>query len=385
MKKLIYTGVFFALLLSACTEHNHAHEGHDHEAELNAHEGDKHDSHSDEIILTPEKAKAAGVTVETVKAAPFREVIPTSGQIIASQGNEATVVAASSGIISFNRNLTEGMQLSKGGELLSISAENLQDGDPVKRARIAYERAKEEYERAEKLIDSRIVSKKEFTQLKESYDNARLAYEALSPSRSGKGVAVKSPIAGYIKTCLVKEGDYVTTGQPLLTVTQTQRLMLRAEVSERYYKQLSSIHSANFQTPYQKAVYSLSDLKGRLISYGKSSGDTSFYIPITFEFDNRVDILPGAFVEVWLLSGERPNIISVPVSALTEEQGLHFVYVKLDEEGYQKREVHTGATDGTRIEILAGLSEGEQVVTQGAIHVKLASASNAIPGHTHNH
>ena len=132
-------------------------------------------------------------------------------------------------------------------------------------------------------------------------------------------------------------------------------------------------------------MYSLSDLKGRLISYGKSSGDTSFYIPITFEFDNRVDILPGAFVEVWLLSGERPNIISVPVSALTEEQGLHFVYVKLDEEGYQKREVHTGATDGTRIEILAGLSEGEQVVTQGAIHVKLASASNAIPGHTHNH
>ena len=385
MKKLIFTGVFFSFLLSACTEHHHAHEEHDHEAELAGHEAAHHESHADEIILTPEKAKAAGVTVETVQAAPFREVISTSGQIIAAQGNEATVVAASSGVVSFNRNLTEGMQLNKGGELLSISAENLQDGDPVKRARIAYERAKEEYERAEKLVDSRIVSKKEFTQLKENYENARLAYEALSPSRSGKGVAVKSPISGYIKTCLVKEGDYVTTGQPLLTVTQTQRLMLRAEVSERYYKQLPAIHSANFQTPYQKAVYCLSDLKGRLVSYGKSSGDTSFYIPITFEFDNRVDILPGAFVEVWLLSGERPNIISVPVSALTEEQGLHFVYVKLDEEGYQKREVHTGATDGTRIEILSGLSEGEQVVTQGAIHVKLASASNAIPGHTHNH
>lgn len=378
MKKLIFTGVFFSFLLSACTEH-------DHEAELAGHEAAHHESHTDEIILTPEKAKAAGVTVETVQAAPFREVISTSGQIIAAQGNEATVVAASSGVVSFNRNLTEGMQLNKGGELLSISAENLQDGDPVKRARIAYERAKEEYERAEKLVDSRIVSKKEFTQLKENYENARLAYEALSPSRSGKGVAVKSPISGYIKTCLVKEGDYVTTGQPLLTVTQTQRLMLRAEVSERYYKQLPSIHSANFQTPYQKTVYCLSDLKGRLVSYGKSSGNTSFYIPITFEFDNRVDILPGAFVEVWLLSGERPNVISVPVSALTEEQGLHFVYVKLDEEGYQKREVHTGATDGTRIEILSGLSEGEQVVTQGAIHVKLASASNAIPGHTHNH
>ena len=52
---------------------------------------------------------------------------------------------------------------------------------------------------------------------------------------------------------------------------------------------------------------------------------------------------------------------------------------------YQKREVKTGADDGARVEILSGLKEGEKLVTQGAIHVKLASASNAIPAHTHNH
>ena len=37
-------------------------------------------------------------------------------------------------------------------------------------------------------------------------------------------MAVKSPIGGYVKSCLVKEGDYVTVGQPLLTVTHLASL-----------------------------------------------------------------------------------------------------------------------------------------------------------------
>lgn len=379
MKKYLFMGTALLFLCGACTQQ------HNHEAEEAAHEAESHGGHSDEIILTPEKAKAAGVMVETVTPGIFREVIPTSGQVLAAQGDENTLVAATAGVVSFSRTVTEGMSVGRDVELLSVSAENLQDGDPVKRARIAYERAKGEYERAEKLIGERIVSEKEFNVLKENYENARIAYEALSPSKAGKGVAVKSPMAGYVKACFVKEGDYVTVGQPLLSVTQTRRLMLRAEVSERYYSRLHNIASANFQTPYDDKVYSLADLKGRLLSFGKSSDGTSYYVPVTFEFDNRGDVIPGSFVEVYLLASERQNVLSVPVSALTEEQGLYFIYCQIDEECYRKQEVTVGANDGKRVEILSGLKGGEKVVTQGAIHVKLASASTAIPGHTHNH
>lgn len=379
MKKYLFMGTALLFLCGACTQQ------HNHEAEEAAHEAESHGGHSDEIILTPEKAKAARVMVETVTPGIFREVIPTSGQVLAAQGDENTLVAATAGVVSFSRTVTEGMSVGRDVELLSVSAENLQDGDPVKRARIAYERAKGEYERAEKLIGERIVSEKEFNVLKENYENARIAYEALSPSKAGKGVAVKSPMAGYVKACFVKEGDYVTVGQPLLSVTQTRRLMLRAEVSERYYSRLHNIASANFQTPYDDKVYSIADLKGRLLSFGKSSDGTSYYVPVTFEFDNRGDVIPGSFVEVYLLASERQNVLSVPVSALTEEQGLYFIYCQIDEECYRKQEVTVGANDGKRVEILSGLKGGEKVVTQGAIHVKLASASTAIPGHTHNH
>lgn len=384
MKNYILTGTLCMFLLGACGEHAHEHgeEGHSHEEEMHA--GEKA-GHSDEIILTPEKAKAAGVEAETVHAGSFRNVIHTSGQILAAQGEEATVVAASSGVVSFSRKVAEGMQVGKGTELLSVSAAHIQDGDPVQKAKVAYEKAKEEYERAQKLVSSQIVSQKDFAALREVYENARLTYEALKPSKSGKGVSVKSPIGGFIKTCLVKEGDYVTVGQPLMTVTQTRRLVLKAEVSERYYAQLSQVVSANFQTPYNNKVYSLENLGGKLLSFGKSSGDASYYVPVTFEFDNRGDMVPGSFVEVYLLSGERNGVLSLPISALTEEQGVYFVYLKLDEECYKKQEVKLGTSDGSRVEILSGVKDGDTVVTRGAIHVKLASASNAIPAHTHNH
>ena len=228
---------------------------------------------------------------------------------------------------------------------------------------------------------------KEFNALKENYENARVAYEALSPSEDGRGAAVKSPISGFVKSCMVREGDYVTVGQPLLSVSQTRRLMLRAEVSERHYARLSRISSANFRTSYGDKTYSLDRLNGRLLSCGKMSGDSSYYIPVTFEFDNRGALVPGAFAEVSLLTRgkSRTDVVSVPRSALLEEQGVFYVYLHEDSSCYRRREVIPGNTNARRVEILTGLQGGEPVVTQGAMSIKLAGAGHAIPAHTHNH
>ena len=56
-----------------------------------------------------------------------------------------------------------------------------------------------------------------------------------------------------------------------------------------------------------------------------------------------------------------------------------------DEEGYKKQEVTLGADNGKSVQILSGVKAGDRVVTQGAYQVKLASASNAIPAHSHEH
>lgn len=426
MKKFIFMGALGLFLLGSCNSksghdhaghdheteaahdheghdhdhegHNHDHEGHDHKAEGHdhasegaGHEGHNHgaetsvESHSDEIILTPQQAKAAGVESEVIQLKPFRQVIVTSGQVQAAQGDESVVVANVAGVVSFSRPVTDGMSIAKGAVILNISADNMPDGDPVKRARIAYETAKQEYDRAARLVESQIVSQKEFNTIKENYENARLAYEAIAKNQTKTGVSITAPLGGYIKNTLVQEGDYVTVGQPLVSITQNRRLFLRADVSEKYYSYLHGIQSANFKTPYNNKVYELSELKGRLLSYGKASGGASFYVPVTFEFDNKGDVIPGSYVEVYLLSGEMPDILALPVSALTEEQGAYFIYLQLDEEGYKKQEVTLGANNGKEVQILSGLKAGDRVVTKGAYQVRLASASSAIPAHSHEH
>ena len=371
--------------------HDHATEAHNHAAEAHSHEGHDHDhghahgTNPDEIILAPEKAKAAGVASEIIQPKPFRQVIKASGEVQAAQGSESIVVANVAGVVSFQRSVTEGMQVGKGATILSISAEKLQDGDPAQRARIAYEASKADFDRASRLVESQIVSQKEFNAIKETYENAKLAYEALAKNQTKNGVAVTAPMGGYIKNLLVKEGDYVSVGQPLATVTQNNRLFLRADVSERYYKYLNGISSANFKTPYDNQVYELEALNGKLLSYGKSAGSGSFYVPVTFSFDNKGDIIPGSFVEIYLFSKQMENAIAIPVEALTEEQGLYFIYIQKCEESYRKQEVKLGASNGKEVQILSGVNPGDRVVVKGAFHVKLASASNALPAHSHEH
>ena len=375
--------------------HDHDHEGHDHENEGHSAtkecEGHNHGSeaseseHSDEIILPKAKAEAAGVKVSTIEPGTFEQVIKTSGQVLAAQGDESVAVATVAGVVSFHGKVTEGMSVGKGSTLLTISSSNIADGDPVQRARIAYEISKKEYERMKALVKNKIVSDKDFAQAEQNYENARISYEALAKGNTKGGQAISSPIGGYVKNILVKEGDYVTIGQPLVSVTQNRRLFLRAEVSEKYYPYLRTIGSANFKTPYDNKVYALKELSGRLLSFGKSAGDNSFYVPVTFEFDNKGDIIPGSFVEVYLLSTPMENVISLPRTALTEEQGLFFVYLQLDEEGYKKQEVTLGADNGQSVQILTGVKAGDPVVVNGAYQVKLASASNAIPAHSREH
>ena len=294
MKKLIFMGILGLFILGSCNSksggnheghdhgteaHDHEHEGHDHEHEGEDHEGHDHEGdehsrssepatgHSDEIILPKAKAEAAGVKTSIIEPEVFEQVIKTSGQVLAAQGDESVAVATVAGVVSFRGKVTEGMSVGKGTALVTISSSNIADGDPVQRARIAYDISRKEYERMQALVKNKIVSDKEFAQAEQNYENARISYEALAKNHSAGGQAVTSPISGFVKNILVKEGDYVTIGQPLVSITQNRRLFLRAEVSEKYYPSLRTIGSANFKTPYDNKVYELKELNGRLLSF----------------------------------------------------------------------------------------------------------------------
>ncbi len=370
--------------------HDHASEDHDHASETGEeHAGHHHENegaHSGEIIFTQAQAAAAtDFALDTVKSGSFHGIIPASGQILTAQGDEATVVASFSGIISLPaKKLVPGTAVTKDETLFYVSSKEIAEGDYATRTEAAYQQAKANYERAQKLIGDRIISQADFEAAKTAYETALAARKALGDKISQQGTAVKAPLSGFIKNLSVTEGQYVEVGQPLAVISQNRRLVLQAEVSQRYHHLLSSIRSANFLTPYDGQLYTLGELNGRLLSIGKASDGRSAYLPVTFEFDNRGNMLPGSFVEIYLIAAPMADVLTVPVSALTEDQGNYFVYVQLDAEGYRRQQVTLGPNDGQNVQILSGLKAGDVVVSQGATLVKMASFSGAIPhGHTH--
>ena len=345
--------------------------------------------HADEIIFTAAQAKAANLKTEEVAPGEFASVIKVGGQILPSAGDEHTVVATADGVVRLmDGDLTEGSAVSAAQALASISSDRLQDGDAVKKEKAEYDAAESDYRRAESLAEGQVVSRKQLEQARLRYEQARAAYAGVSANAGRGGVRVACGISGYVKSLQVKSGDYVTVGTPLCVIAQSKRLRLRADVPEQYLRQAKSVVSANFSTSCADSVFTLASLDGRVLSYGKSLDANTAYLPVTFEFDNRGEFVAGSCADVWLIGQKRAGVISVPVSSLSESQGVYYVYLKVkgEDDAYTKREVRLGDSDGKRVEIVKGLSRGDVVVTEGSHQVRLASMSGTVPeGHSHSH
>ncbi len=324
-----------------------------------------------------------------VKRQPFSDVIKTSGQILSAPGDEMIVIAKADGIVAFaGNNNTLGSQVNAGNSLFNIKGGDISSGNletNYKLLKANYENAKINYDRAKELIKDQLISQNEFSEAEIRFQNAETQYKTISKNYSSGGQNVSAPISGYIKNILVTEGQFVTAGQPLASISKNKKLILQANVSQKYFNKLSSITSANFKTAESDMVLNTDELGGRVVAYGKSATENRPFIPVTFEINNTGNIIPGSIVEVYLKSFPIPDAMIIPVSALIEEQGNFFVYVQTEGESFQKREIQIGATDGKSVQVISGITEGERVVTKGAYQIKLSSASGILPAHGHEH
>ena len=409
MKKICFFGIALmgTMLLGAChsdhahdghdhsaEEHNHEAEGHDHEAEADGHnheaadhghEADEHAGHSAEITFTEAQAKAAGLRLVTVEPSEFAEVVEVTGRLLPAQGDEATVAATMAGIVSqATKSLTDGAAVRQGQQLFVINASAMADGNPAAAARAELEAARKALARAEQLAAEKLLPQRELDEARSRYHTAEAAARSLGNESRTRAVA--APFTGYVKEVMVRPGDYVQPGQPMATVTQSQRLQLSADLPERHFALLPQIQDATFRLSYEPegTAHRVSEMGGKLVSKGKASSATGFSVPVTFELPNRGRLVSGSFAQVYLQGAARKGVITVPNEALTEAQGLFFVYVQIHPERYQRQEVTIGATDGRRTEIRSGLTAGQRVVAQGATQVRLAANATVIPeGHSH--
>lgn len=361
---------------------------------------DKHDaehaaeetvvSETNATFFTKEQSWKVDFATDFPLSEPFGQVIKTTALVESSQGNEVVVSAKTNGIVLFNSGVVlEGRDVSARQSLFSVSGSNFADNNIAVKyaeAKSNYEKASADYDRAKELAKDKIVSEKDLLSAKNQYENSKAVFDNLNQNFNASGQTITSPQAGFIKQVFVKNGAYVVAGQPVLVISQNKSLILSAEVPSKFAPVLANISTANIRNITDNSSFSLEQLNGKVLSYGKATNSDNFLIPVTLQVENNGSFVAGNFVEVYIKTFTNSTAVTVPNEALLEEQASFFVWVQVHPELFEKREVVIGGNDGLKTEIIKGISATDRIVTRGAMLIKLAQATGGLDAHSgHNH
>lgn len=174
-------------------------------------------------------------------------------------------------------------------------------------------------------------------------------------------ITIASPISGAIKSLGVRPGMSVMAGQTLAEINGLGTVWLDAAVPEAMAAQ------ARPGRPVTATLTAFpgETFQGRVRTILPQAETESRTVTARIELANRGGRLrPGMFATV-NFAGEQRSALLVPSEAVIRTGKRALVMLALDKGRYQPAEVKTGMEAGGQTEILAGLAEGEKVVTSG--------------------
>ena len=328
---------------------------------------------------------------EPVAKRKMQQFVVATGEIMAKPEHFSKVVAPIQGIVLSKNNSilkTVGSYVKKGDYLLNISP-SADVSENIQRIKNDYLLAKSEYERVEALYNKKIATEKNLDEARFDFESKQASYNSLVDQIeiTNNGYAVIAPIDGYIERINFHIGDHLDSGQELFTILNPNRLILKTNVPSSHFGVANNVTDACFIPEGLNSEFAVSSLNGKKISVAASLNLQNRTVPVYFEFSNpKKQLRVGMFTEVHLRIGNAEEFISIPESAVINEDGLKTAYVQIEGESFEKRILKTGIIDNGYVQVIDGLKMGERVVTKGAYLVRLAELSpdSAIgQGHAH--
>lgn len=234
--------------------------------------------------------------------------------------------------------------------------------------------------------------------MKKFYEESSAKLAAMQERLKSRGVFSESstadlqmplvaPITGHVVEHESVEGEHVEALEEIYEIVNLERVWIVARISEFDLSQLPDTPNANLELPsFPDRRFDVMGLGGRLVNIGTRVDKQTRTVPIRFEVPNPDKLFrAGMFTNVHLETRKSEACLAVPDSAVVLDNGRPLVYVMLDGETFQRREVELGVRDGGWVEVKAGLLDGERVAARGAYAIKLASLSPASFGHGHGH
>jgi len=192
---------------------------------------------------------------------------------------------------------------------------------------------------------------------------------------------IRVPFDGIVAEVDLAKGDSVSSGTTIATLITDQKI---AEVT------LNEIDAAQIEVGQKASLTfdAVSDLSitGEVVEVDTlgivTSGVVSYDVKIAFDVqDERVK--PGMSASVNIITESKSDVLLVPINTVKTMGTGSYVEILVDGQP-QRKTVAIGSSSDTMIEIIEGLKEGEEVITQtisnGSTNQTQSSGRNEGPG-----
>ena len=317
--------------------------------------------------LTAEVADIVKSTVVTGKVQPRDEVNvkPQISGIIAELYKEAGQPVKEGEIIAKLKVIPDMSSLSSAQSRVRLSEVNL------KQARTNFDREKA-------LYDKQLVSADEYDKvaqaLRQAEEELKAAKETLeivrdgvsSSNKSGSSTLIRSSVSGLILDIPVKVGNTVINsnsfndGTTIATVADMDDLIFDGNIDETEVGRLSVGMPVKITVGALQDVVIDANLEYIAPKATESGGTNLFEIKASLRVPKDITVRSGYSANAEIVLQRAAQVLSIAESALQFDGDQTYVYV-LGSNGYERRDVKTGLSDGVNIEIKEGLSPGEKV------------------------
>jgi membrane fusion protein (multidrug efflux system) len=321
-------------------------------------------------------AKSGQADEKKVPSVPVEVATVGRQEISASYGGtasleapaEAQVVAKGSGVV-LQILVEEGDEVKAGQVLARIDPDRPRL--EMERARAAVRKLENNYRRSKELLASKLVSAEASEQIRYDLESARAGYELAQLELSHTNIV--APISGVIAQRMIKPGNLIALNAPAFRIVDISRLEAVLNVPER---ELATLKAGMPLRMIADAVPGRV-FEGRVdrISPVVDPGSGTFRVVTAFEGGGL--LRPGMFGRIEIVYDQRKDALTMPRIALLDDEGEPAVYLVRENKAV-RTPVELGYVNGELAEVLAGLAEGDEVVTAGKVAIRDGSSVEII-------
>ncbi len=255
----------------------------------------------------------------------------------------------------------EGAYVAKGKVLARVDDSELQA--QLKMVKFRAQLASQQESRKKKLLEIGGISQEE-------YDEALTAFNTLETEAELIEVQIRktsiiAPFSGKVGLRYISAGSYVIPGTRIARIVKLNPIKIEFAVPEKYGNKIPATTNISFQVAGQSTIYT-----GKVYAREPAiNTDTRTLLMRAKSSNPSGTLIPGAFANVQIALGVEAASLMVPTEAILPDVEGQKVYVYRSGNA-EALPVQTGIRQSKNIQITAGLSPGDTVITSGILQLR---------------